>query len=130
MVNLPTPRPGRTVLVADDEAALRILVTASLDVLDVRVLEATNGQEAIDRTLRENPDLIVLDWAMPLVSGLEVLQRLRSQGVEAPVILLTAKTQVADRLEAHRHGTTAFMEKPFSPERLAELVARLLAEDE
>jgi len=119
----------QTVLIADDEAALRILVAASLEVLGVRVCEACNGQEAIDQALTERPDLVVLDWSMPLVSGLEVLERLRFGGIEAPVILLTARAQIADRLESHRHGTTAFMVKPFSPERLVALVARLLGID-
>jgi CheY-like chemotaxis protein len=119
----------RTILIADDEAHLRLLVRKTLTEDDYRLVEAVDGQEALARARKERPDLIVLDWMMPRLSGLQVLEALRGDPDTAatPVIVLTARSQQLDRTQALQHGVSAYLVKPFSPLELIQLVERVLA---
>ena len=98
------------VLVADDEAAM----TRALEVVN-------NGQDALDYGLAENYDALVLDIMMPKLDGLQVLTALREQGVATPVLLLTAKSQIEDRVAGLTGGADDYLPKPFDPR---EFVAR------
>jgi two-component system phosphate regulon response regulator PhoB len=122
-------RPRPTVLVCDDEAVLRLLVRATLDGGDYDVVEASDGDEALERTRRHRPDLILLDLMMPGRSGHEVLRELRRDPETAatPVIMLTARAQTADREAMSLAGATHFLTKPFSPVGLAALVEEVLS---
>jgi CheY-like chemotaxis protein len=115
-----------TVLVANGDPMLRLLVRASLDRSDYSILEASSGSEALVRAREEHPDLILLDMMMPLCSGPQVLAELRRDPATAttPVIMLTARPRSAEMLVGDHERSLA---KPFSPRRLAALVADLLA---
>jgi two-component system phosphate regulon response regulator PhoB len=118
----------RTILLADDEKPLRILVHTTLDGPEFRIIEASDGQEALDLTRRERPDLLVLDWMMPVLTGIEVARRLRQDPATAgiPIIMLTAKGQEADRQAASAAGVSTYLVKPFSPLELLDKVQAAL----
>jgi CheY-like chemotaxis protein len=120
-----------TVLVCDDEPVLRMLVRATLDLGDYTIVEARDGDEALERIQSEHPDLIVLDMMMPGRSGGDVLMKLRDDPAtaETPVIMLTARAQSSDRRAMDRAGADHYLTKPFSPIGLAALVEELLADD-
>ena len=119
----------QTILLADDEKPLRILVHTTLDSPEFKILEASDGVEALEVARRERPDLLVLDGMMPSLTGLEVARQLRLDPATAciPIIMLTAKGQEADRELAAKAGITAYLVKPFSPLELLERVRAALA---
>jgi CheY-like chemotaxis protein len=125
----PGSRP--TVLVCDDEPVLRMLVRATLNLGDYTVVEARDGDEALERIRSDHPDLIVLDMMMPGRSGGDVLLELREDPATAqtPVIMLTARAQSSDRRAMDHAGADRYLTKPFSPIGLAALVEELLADD-
>ncbi|MFY9578759.1 MAG: response regulator [Gaiellaceae bacterium] len=117
-----------TVLVCDNEEILRDLVRASLHGNGYSLIEARDGDEALDAARRVRPDLILLDMMMPGRTGIEVLEELRRdpelRGI--PVVMLTARAQVGDREAAERAGADRFLAKPFSPLELARVVKEFL----
>lgn len=119
-----------TILICDDEAVLRELVRASLSERRFRLVEARSGDEALELAREHRPDLIVIDMMMPGRSGLDVLGEVRADPELAatPVILLTARAQVADRAAAEAAGADRFVAKPFSPQALVAVIDELLAE--
>ena len=127
MAERGTDRP--TVLVCDDEPVLRMLVRAALERGSYTVVEACDGDEALERTRSEQPDLSLLDMMRPGRSGAEVLRELRSDPATAatPVIMLTARAQASDREAMDLAGADHYLTKPFSPLGLADLVAEVLA---
>lgn len=110
------------ILVVDDEASVRDVLTRYLEREGYRVEVASDGQSAL-RAAYEQPDLIVLDLMLPGVNGLEVCRRLRSQS-NVPIIMLTARDEEADKLIGFTTGADDYITKPFSP---AELVLRIKA---
>jgi CheY-like chemotaxis protein len=120
----------RTVLICDDQPALRELVRGVLEIGPYDLHEARDGQEALELATSLRPDLLVLDLMMPVLSGLEVLERLRATPEVAamPVIILTASTRTADRDAVERVDGAVLLVKPFSPLQLLELVEHLLAD--
>ena len=120
-----------TILVCDNEEILRGLVRASLDGNGYTLVEARDGDEAVEQARLVRPDLILLDMMMPGRSGLEVLAELRRdpelRGI--PVVMLTARAQVTDRDAAHLAGAGRFLAKPFSPLELDGVVKELLGHD-
>ena len=118
------------VLICDDEDILRRLVRASLARCDYDVIEARDGDEAIEVAGAERPQLIVLDMMMPGRTGLEVLAHVRADASlsRTPVIMLSARTQENDRAAANEAGATLFLPKPFSPAELAALVQETLSD--
>jgi len=113
-----------TVVIVDDEESIRTLVQATLEGPDCRVLLAANGNDALALARREHPQVIVLDWMMPGMSGLEFLRRLNADPELAhiPVLMLTAMGQEKDRQAALDAGAKAFLMKPFSPLQLVGIV--------
>ncbi len=114
------------ILVADDEADIQVLLRYNLEAAGYAVSEASDGEEA-DLMLREKmPDLLILDWMMPQLSGVELLRRLRRRPeTEAlPVILLTARGEEQDRVRGLGIGADDYVVKPFS---VTELMARVQA---
>ena len=115
------------ILVVEDDAAIRALVRVTLERNGYACLEAEDAQRGHEIVHDERPDLLVLDWMLPAVSGLELLRRIRADvdGQAAlPVILLTAKRSEASLLQAFNAGADDYLRKPFSPR---ELVARIRA---
>jgi DNA-binding response OmpR family regulator len=117
-----------TILVADDQDHLRLLVRSTLDDPQFTVLEAADGREALELARRSRPDLMILDWMMPEMSGVEVLAQLREdrETTAIPVIMLTAKAQKIDRNQALLLGIRAYLIKPFSPVELLDRVHKAL----
>jgi len=115
-----------TVLVAEDEGALVTLLRYNLEREGYRVVEATDGEEAILLAAEEKPDLVLLDWMLPQLSGIEVCRRLRAKPEtrNVPIIMLTARGEEADRIRGLNTGADDYITKPFS---MTELLARLRA---
>jgi len=109
-------------LVVDDEAALGDLLRMALRYEGWEVRTAASGQEALAEARTFSPDVIVLDVMMPDLDGIQVLQRLRSAGSDVPVLFLTAKDAVDDRVAGLTAGGDDYVTKPFS---LDEVIARL-----
>ena len=115
---------SRRILVVDDEPSIVDAVATSLRYEGFDVAEATTGRGALDSVQERAPDLIVLDIMLPDFDGLEVTRRLRARGVEAPVLFLTARDAIRDRLAGLSVGADDYVTKPFA---LAQLVARVHA---
>jgi two-component system response regulator MprA len=111
-------------LVVDDDPRITELVRRIFAYEGYSVAVAATGQDALDRTLERPPDLIVLDLLLPGIDGLEVARRLREAGDNVPILMLTARDAVANRVEGLAVGADDYLVKPFAPE---ELVARVKA---
>jgi two-component system response regulator MprA len=112
------------ILVVDDEPAVRDALDRALRLEGYRVELAADGNEALDALAAAAPDAMVLDLLMPHVDGLEVCRRLRALGDKTPVLVLTARDQVADKVRGLDAGADDYLVKPFA---LDELKARLRA---
>jgi two-component system, OmpR family, response regulator MprA len=112
------------VLVVDDEPAVRDAVRRALVLSGYEVQQAADGEEALSALAAAAPDAVVLDVLMPGVDGLEVCRRLRAAGDRTPVLMLTARDAVADRVTGLDAGADDYLVKPFA---LEELLARLRA---
>jgi len=116
--------PQQRILVVDDEPSIVDAVATALRYEGYDVEEALNGRDALAAVARREPDLIVLDWMLPDLEGIEVGRRLRAQGFKSAVLFLTAKDATENKVEALRAGGDDYVTKPFS---LAEIVARVQA---
>jgi DNA-binding response OmpR family regulator len=118
----------KTILIADDHEYLRFLVRTTLDRPDYRILEAVDGESALQLAREEHPDLLILDWMMPGMTGIDVLEKLRDdrETCGLPVIMLTAKAQAVDRNAAIMQGIRGYLTKPFSPLELMGRVEKAL----
>jgi DNA-binding response OmpR family regulator len=116
------------VLIADDQPHMRQLVRLTLESGQFEIFEAPNGEAALEVARREHPDLLFLDWTMPGMPGVEVCRRLRDDpATEAiRIVMLTARSQPADRQIAHAMGVDDYITKPFSPIALLEKVREVL----
>ena len=109
---------------------MRALCRGSLENAGFRVLEAANGEEALASVRTEHPDLILLDIMMPGISGWEVTSALLADRStdQIPIIFISARTEVADRLRAFELGARGYLSKPFDPDVLTETAATVLHE--
>ena len=112
-----------TILVVDDEALLVKGIRFNLKSDGYDVITGSNGQEAVELTKSENPDLVVLDVMMPVMDGLTACSRIREFS-DVPIILLTAKVDDMDKLMGFDHGADDYLTKPFN---ILELKARIRA---
>ena len=115
---------GATALVVDDDPELRAALTRALRLDGYDVTAVSNGLKALETIPDLRPDVVVLDLMMPYVGGLEVCRRLRSKGDRTPILVLTARDEVGDRVEGLDAGADDYLVKPFA---LDELRARLRA---
>ena len=117
--------PGK-ILMVDDEAAIRQMVCLALTQSGYTCIEAADAAEAQNRILQEVPDLILLDWMLPGVSGAEYARRLRREKLtqKIPVIMLTARVEEEDKVRGLESGADDYITKPFSTR---ELLARIKA---
>lgn len=117
------------ILVADDEDDVRDLVVYRLSRSGYDVVEARDGEEALQLAARTAPDLAVLDVMMPKVDGYEVTRRLRGDAATSriPVILLTSRSQESDVSQGFEVGADDYLKKPFDPDELTARVRALLA---
>ncbi|WP_438871253.1 response regulator transcription factor [Rhodococcus pyridinivorans] len=112
------------ILVVDDDRAVRESLRRSLSFNGYTVDLATDGQDALEQVATSRPDAMVLDVMMPRVDGLEVCRRLRSTGDDLPILVLTARDSVSERVAGLDAGADDYLPKPFA---LEELLARLRA---
>lgn len=112
------------ILLAEDERSLSRAITALLERSNYSVDPVYDGVEALDYLAGGNYDALILDIMMPKMDGMEVLHRLRAQGDPIPVLLLTAKSEIADKVHGLDSGANDYLTKPFAT---AELLARLRA---
>jgi DNA-binding response OmpR family regulator len=115
----------KTVLVVDDETIVREVIVSYLRRDGFRTLEASDGELACELAERERPDLVVLDLMLPSMDGLEVCRRIRAHR-DVPVIMLTARSEEADRIVGLELGADDYVTKPFSPRELAVRVRTVL----
>lgn len=113
-----------TVLVVDDDPKLLTMLRRTLAYEGFHVLSAANGTEALGQVQAHRPDVVVLDWLMPGLDGLGVLERLRAAGDKTLVLMLTARDAIENRVEGLETGADDYLVKPFAP---AELLARIHA---
>ena len=111
-----------SILIIEDEPRIVAFLTKGLKAAGFTTHTTAAGREAVELALQTSFDLIILDVGLPDIDGFEVLQQLRGQGVAAPVIMLTARSSVADRVAGLEGGADDYMPKPFSFE---ELLARI-----
>jgi two-component system response regulator MprA len=112
------------ILVVDDEPAVRESLASSLEFEDYEVVTATDGLSALDELGRTRPDLAILDVLMPRMDGLTTCRRLRARGETLPVLMLTARDTIGDRVTGLDAGADDYLVKPFE---LDELLARVRA---
>ncbi len=117
-----------TILVVEDEAPLLTLLRYNLEKQGFRVEEAADGQEALIRVAEARPDLILLDWMLPTLSGIEVCRQIRRRPAtrELPIIMVTARTEDQDAVRALDTGADDYIAKPFAMEALLARIRALL----
>jgi two-component system, OmpR family, response regulator len=115
---------GQRILVVDDEPSIVDAVATALRYEGYEVDQAATGREALEVVLRHEPELVVLDWMLPDIEGIEVGRRLRERGLKTAILFLTAKDATENKVDALRAGGDDYVTKPFS---LAEIVARIQA---
>ncbi|MDY7094709.1 MAG: response regulator transcription factor [Acidobacteriota bacterium] len=119
-----SPAPPRRILLVEDEPSLRLTLTDRLRAEGYQVTAAEDGESALDLVAEEAFDLVVLDVMLPGIDGFEVCRRLRAGGQELPVLMLTARSQVVDRVVGLKLGADDYLSKPFET---IELMARIEA---
>jgi CheY-like chemotaxis protein len=119
---------GKTVLIVDDEKFVRELIKIKLGRCGLTVIEAENGFEAIEIARTRRPDLILMDVMMPKMNGFEACEKLKSipETARIPIIMLTARGEQDNQVRGVSLGAADYMSKPFSPQKLAELVIEIL----
>jgi two-component system response regulator MprA len=113
-----------TVLIVDDDVRLLKMLRRTLVYEGYDIITAEDGQTALEQVYDHHPDIVVLDWMLPELDGLEVLRALREVQNEIPILMLTARDAIEDRVEGLEGGADDYLVKPFAP---AELVARVRA---
>ena len=125
--SMGSPSPAEAsprVLVAEDDRSVRESLVLALGLEGYDIEAVGDGEQALEAVLHEEPDVVVLDVMMPFVDGLTVCRRLRARGVKVPILMLTARHEVADRVSGLDAGADDYLVKPFA---LDELSARLRA---
>ena len=127
--------PKKTVLVVDDEPAIRDMLTMVLEAASFVVLEVENARLAHAAIIDRRPDIVLLDWMMPGTTGLELLRRLKRDPLtkNVPIIMLTAKAEEGGKVAGLDSGADDYVSKPFSPRELVariKAVLRRISEDE
>ena len=122
----------RKVLVVDDEIHIVHVIAIKLRNNGYEPITAGNGQEAYDLACRENPDIIIADYAMPVMTGLELLEKLRENETtrNIPFILLTARNFAIDDVNQQRLNVSQCITKPFSPKELLRNIEDILYQKE
>lgn len=117
------------ILTVDDSKVVRIMVSRALKPFDCTIIEATNGAEGMEAAARENPDLVILDVTMPVMTGLEMLRQLRAGEAtkSIPVVMLTAESAQENIAKADALGINGYVAKPFKEEQLVEKVKAAVA---
>ena len=115
-----------TILVVDDDADIRDILSETLNSLGSRVITAANGRECLDKVDKEAPELVLLDIEMPVKNGLEVLKELRQRGRDTTAIMITAYGTIERAVQAMKEGAFDFITKPFDLDHIALVVEKAL----
>jgi len=117
-----------TILVVEDEPAIQELIACNLELAGHQALRADNAEQALEMVRAALPDLVVLDWMLPGMSGIEFARRLRAdrRTQEVPLIMLTARAAESDKLAGLENGADDYLTKPFSPRELNARVKAVL----
>jgi len=120
---------AKKILAVDDEKHIVRLIQVNLERAGYEVVTANDGAQALEMVAADRPDLIVLDWMMPQLNGMETLKRLKANEATAdiPVIMLTAKSQDQDVFKGWQSGVDSYLTKPFNPMELLTFVKRIFA---
>lgn len=118
------------ILIVEDEQPIRKLLEYNLQLSGYDTISAADGEVAIELVQREQPDLIVLDLMLPKLDGIEVCKRLRSEGINIPIIMLTAKGDEFDKVHGLEIGADDYMTKPFSPREVTARIKAVLRRSE
>lgn len=119
---------NETILIVDDEDSIRDMIAMSLELNGYQCLHAGSALEAHERVIEKRPDLILLDWMMPGISGIELARRLRRESAtkNTPIIMLTAKGEEDNKVEGLDSGVDDYITKPFSTKELTARIKALL----
>jgi two-component system KDP operon response regulator KdpE len=123
------PAEAKLVLIVDDEPRMIKFIRLNLDLEGYRVIEASNGLEALEKVRTELPDLVLLDVMMPEIDGFETLERIREIS-NVPVIMLTVKADEEDKVRGLELGADDYVTKPFSPRELSSRIKAVLRRTE
>jgi DNA-binding response OmpR family regulator len=115
---------SKKILVLEDDPGIQLSIKDEFESLGYRVLTAVDGEEGLEMVRKQNPDLIILDIMLPVLDGYEVCKKLRREGDNTPIIMLTVKDKEIDKVLGLELGADDYVTKPFS---LRELVARVKA---
>jgi len=117
------------IMLADDDAEIRRIVRRSLSSLECTIIEAKDGEEALELILNERPDLVVLDVMMPTLSGWELCKYIRTKAelADTRVVMLTAIGKTVNEMTSPLYGADAYLDKPFDIQEIVEVVSSLLA---
>ena len=110
------------IAVIEDDENLRFLVVHRLQTEGYKVVEAADGQIAEELIMNEEPDIVLLDWMLPTKQGSEVCQNVRKQGFDNLIIMMTAKAQDIDKIDAYNFGVSDYVTKPFNMDVLVALI--------
>ena len=118
---------AKKILIVDDSASMRQMVNFTLAEEGYEVREAENGQEALDSMKGDTPDLVITDINMPVMDGIELIKQIRAAGEFkfTPIIVLTTESEESKQNEGKQAGATAWLIKPFTPEKLTETVKKV-----
>ena len=119
------------VLVVDDEPDVLLLCRVNLEFEGYEVVEATDGEQAMEQARSESPDVVLLDVMMPPLDGWQVLSAMKSDDAlkDIPVVMLTAKVQDQDQIRGWSQGAADYITKPFSPLALSQVLEDVLSTD-
>lgn len=113
---------GIKILIVEDDENLRFLVVHRLQAEGYQVLENNDGVAAVEAILTEKPDIVLLDWMLPGKEGSEVCEEVRQKGYEGLVIMMTAKAQDVDKIDAYNFGASDYVTKPFNMDVLVAMI--------
>jgi DNA-binding NtrC family response regulator len=119
--------PARRVMIVEDEPNVRLVFRTALEADHYTLIVAEDGETALRGIAHDPPDVVLLDLRMPGIGGMEVLRRLRAEGSDVPVLVITAFDNVPNAVEAMRLGAIDFLPKPIAPVLLRRVVAEVLA---
>ncbi|MBI4569710.1 MAG: response regulator [Planctomycetes bacterium] len=122
-----TPRTKK-ILIADDDPYHRDILRRLLNGIgEFDIVEADSGSDTFTRVNLDHPDLVLLDWMMPFMDGLDILRELRSAGDQTPVVMVTAKADAASRARALETGANGVVTKPYSISEMRKTLHRYLS---
>jgi DNA-binding NtrC family response regulator len=116
-----------TALIIDDEKNIRLTLSKCLSFIDVEAEEAINGEEGLEKIESNTYDIIFLDLKMPGMNGIEVLKKIKEEKPDTSVVIITAHGTVDSAVEAMKLGAADFMQKPFTPQEIREIVEEILS---